>query len=109
VVRRAFAVRKGSTPSGPQDLAGKVVIVTRGSTADQDIQQQIRQHHVKDVTVRYTNNEGAAVKMVSQGKVFACGGGLGSEPFPYPVRTADAGLVKAFNAFIAASRASYGK
>ena len=137
VVIRAFAVRKGSTLTGPQDLAGKTVIVTKDSTADQDIQQQIRQHHVKGVTVRYTDNEGAAVKMVSQGKVFAYGGGLGSiqyqarrftnikvawphrillpsgklgtEPFSYPVRTADTGLVEALNAFIAANRAGYGK
>ena len=77
-VIRAFAVRRGSTLTGPQDLAGRTVIVTKDSTADQDIQQQIRQHHVKGVTVRYTDNEGAAVKMVSQGKVFAYGGGLGS-------------------------------
>ena len=136
-VIRAFAVRKGSTLTGPQDLAGKTVIVTKDSTADQDIQQQIRQHHVKNVTVRYTDNEGAAVKMVSRGKVFAYGGGLGSiqyqakrftnirvawphrillpngkrgtEPFSYPVRTADTGLIEALNAFIAANKASYGK
>ena len=77
-VIRAFAVRRGSTLTGPQDLAGRTVIVTKDSTADQDIRQQIRQHHVKGVTVRYTDHEGAAVKMVSQGKVFAYGGGLGS-------------------------------
>lgn len=134
---RAFAVRKGSTLTGPQDLAGQTVIVTKGSTAGQDIQQQIRQKRVKGVTVRYTDNEGAAVQMVSQGKVFAYGGGLGSiqyqakrfrnikvawphrillpngmpgsEPFSYPVRTADTGRIQALNAFITANKASCGK
>ena len=137
VVIRAFAVRKGTTLTGVQDMAGKTVIVTKGSTADQDITQQIRQHHVKGVTVRYTNDEGNAVAQVSKGKVFAYGGGLGSiqyqarrfrnikvawphrillpngkrgsEPFSYPVRTADTGLIEALNAFIAANRSSYGK
>ena len=137
VVIRAFAVRKGTTLTGVQDMAGKTIIVTKGSTADQDITQQIKQHHVKDVTVRYTNNEGAAVAEVSKGQVFAYGGGLGSiqyqakrfpniavawphrillpngklgtEPFSYPVRTADTGLVEALNAFIRANRSSYGK
>jgi len=137
VVVRAFAVRKGTTLTGVQDMAGKTVIVTRGSAADEDIKQQIRQHHVKGVTVRYTNDEGAAVAQVSRGKVFAYGGGLGSiqyqakrfpnikvawphrmllangklgrETFSYPVRTADTGLVEALNAFIAANRPTYGK
>lgn len=136
-VIRAFAVRRGTTLAGPQDLAGKVVIVTPGSAAHQDLRQQIRQHHVKGVTIRYTHRGCRAVGLVARGKAFAYGGGLGSiqyhaaryrnvtvawphrillpdgrtgtEPFAYPVRTADTGLVAALNAFIAANRASYGR
>lgn len=136
-VIRAFAVRRGSTLDGPQDLAGRTVIVTPGSAAHQDLRQQIRQHHVKGVRIRYTHRGCRAVGLVAKGKAFAYGGGLGSiqyqaaryrnitvawphrillpngrtgtEPFAYPVRTADTGLVAALNAFIAANRASYGR
>lgn len=136
-VIRAFAVRKGSTLTGPKDLAGKTVIVTKGSTADQDLVQQVKQHHVPHVTIRYTDNEGAAVALVARGKVFAYGGGLGSvqyqarrfrnikvvwphrmlmpngtlgrEVFSFPVRTASTGVVQALNAYIAANKPRYGK
>ncbi len=136
-VLRAFAVRTGSTLTRAQDLAGKTVIVTKGSTAEQDLLQQIRRHRVKGVTVRYTTNEAAAVRMVSRGKAFAYGGGLisiryqagrfrnieaawphrmlladgksGTEAFSYPVRSADTALVDALNAFIAANKSRYGK
>lgn len=136
-VLRSFIVRKGSTLTGPMDLAGKTVIVTKGSTADLDLVQQIRQHHVPDVTVRYTDNDENGAKAVAQGRAFAYGSGLGSiqavvkkhpgtkvawthhrllpngktgsEPFSYPVRTASTGLVQALNAYIAANKKNYGK
>ncbi len=136
-VLRAFAVRKGSTLTGPEGLAGRTVIVTRGSTAEYDLRQQIRRNHLRGVNVLYATGESAAVAMVSRGAAFAYGGGLisiryqakrfrnitvawphrmllangrsGTEAFSYPVRTADTGLIQALNAFIAANKASYGK
>lgn len=134
---RAFAVRAGTRLRSVEDMAGKTVVVTKGSTSHKDITQQITQYRVMGVTVKYTNDVTAAVDLVSKGKVFAYGGCLGciqyqaglvknirvawphrillasgargSEPFAYPVRAADAGLVEALNIFIAENRAKYGK
>ena len=84
-VDRAYLVRDGDTLDKVEDLAGKkvTVIVTKGSTADTDLQNRLRQARkagvkVDGVTVGYTDQEAEAAKMVLNRKAFAYGGGYGS-------------------------------
>ena len=84
-VDRAYLVRSGDTLDKVEDLAGKkiTVIVTKGSTADTDLQNRLRQARnagvkVDGVTIGYTDQEAEAAKLVRDGKAFAYGGGYGS-------------------------------
>lgn len=84
-VDRAYLVRSGDTLDKVQDLAGKkiTVIVTKGSTADTDLQNRLRQAknagaRIDGLTIGYTDQEAAAAKLVRSRKAFAYGGGFGS-------------------------------
>ena len=138
-VTRAFAVRAGKADSlkDVTDLAKKTVIVTRASAADLDLEQQILQKDVPNVTVEYTEDEVGAAQAVIDGDAFAYGGGLGSieylvsqfpgqlvvawehqilepdgtngnESFSFVMREDSAGLTDALNSYIDSHRDSYG-
>lgn len=81
-VVRSYAVRlvdQGKLNS-VQDLQNKTVIVTGGSTADDDLRNRLKQAGITSVTVQTTDDERAAALQVRDGKgvPFAYGGGLGS-------------------------------
>jgi ABC-type amino acid transport substrate-binding protein len=113
-----------------QDLAGKTVIVTGGSTADHDLVNRLACAKLDSVTIQRTSSEEDAARKVVAGEAFAYGGGHGSiqylieklgaglavawvhcneqedctettEPFSFVVRHVSTGLLEALNAFIA--------
>jgi ABC-type amino acid transport substrate-binding protein len=61
-----------------RDLAGKKIIVTKGSTADADIVNRLHLAGIGNVTIDYTTDEKAAALEVKKGEAFAYGGGYGS-------------------------------
>jgi polar amino acid transport system substrate-binding protein len=80
-VARSFAVRSGTKLTDIHDLAGKTVIVTRGSTADIDLTSRLAKAGITDTTVEYTDNEASGAERVATGNTggaFAYGGGAGS-------------------------------
>lgn len=79
VVVRAYLIRTGDKLEKIEDLVGKTVIVTKGSTADTDLQNRLLQAGISaKVTILYTDSEAAAADEVSHRKAFAYGGGYGS-------------------------------
>jgi hypothetical protein len=135
-VVRAFLVRSADKDKvkGVQDLRGKTVIVTLGSTADDDLRNRMRQAKITDVKIEGTNDEGEAAAKVRKGPQFAYGGGYGSvvalatdglavvwphcnmvevgkdrfepyaEPFSFVARAKSTGLLEALNTFIPKNR-----
>lgn len=79
-VVRAFLVRTADREKLQRvaDLAGKTVIVTADSTADNDLRNRVAQSHVGNVTIHGTDSEEAAADQVRKGAAFAYGGGYGS-------------------------------
>ena len=127
-VQRSYITLRENSITKVEDLSGKTVVVTKNSTADQDLLDQIRKYKVQNVNIQYSDNELNSGQQVSEGKVFASGSGLltnqyvaskysnthvqwihdillpsgktGSEPFSFPTRTKSKGLVEALNKFI---------
>lgn len=132
---RAFVVRKGSTLTGVRGLAGKTILVGKGTIAQQDVQRRVRRAGVKGVRVRFGSGEVASRRAVRAGRAFAyetddlsaeqaarldprlavawvhprldARGRNAREVLAYVVRDASTGLLPALNAFIAAERATY--
>jgi len=78
-VVRAYLIRSGDTLKDIHDLRGKTVIVTKGSTADTDLQNRALQAGISgEVTIHYTDDEAAAAEEVKRGEAFAYAGGYGS-------------------------------
>jgi ABC-type amino acid transport substrate-binding protein len=81
-VVRAFLVRTADADSlkGVEDLRGKTVVVTLGSTADYDLRNQMAQAGMTEnnVAIQGTNDEETAADLVRNGSAFAYGGGYGS-------------------------------
>ena len=127
-LQRSYITLRENSITKVEDLSGKTVIVTKDSTADQDLLEQIRKYNVQNVNIQYSDSEIISGQQVSEGKVFASGAGLltnqyvsskysnthvqwihpillpsgktGSEPFSFPTRTKSKGLVEALNEFI---------
>lgn len=127
-IQRSYITLSENNITKAEDLSGKKVIVTKDSTADQDLLEQIRKYNVQNVNILYSDNEINSGQQVSEGKVFASGAGLltnqyiaskysnthvqwihhillpsgklGREPFSFPTRTKSNGLVEALNKFI---------
>ncbi len=128
-VARSFGINEKDTLDDIHQLAGKTVIVTKGSTADIDLQSRLKMAGITNTKVEYTNDEAHAAQRVVAGDAFAYGGGLGSvqyltgqvpglklawehclmlsdgqqvpEPFSFVARTASTGLVEAINSYVA--------
>lgn len=81
-VARSFGIDDTSTLTGIEQLAGKTVIVTKGSTADVDLKSRLARAGITSTTIKYTNDEqrGAdrVVKAAGRKGPFAYGGGEGS-------------------------------
>ncbi|MGA0069284.1 MAG: substrate-binding periplasmic protein, partial [Miltoncostaeaceae bacterium] len=50
---RAYVVRRGSVLTGPRGLAGKTVLVVKGSIAQEDVQRRVRRAGVAGVRIRF--------------------------------------------------------
>ena len=64
-----------------EDLAGKTVIVTKGSSADIDLVNRLKLAGITDTRIEYTNSAATAAGLVARGgptASFAYGGGEGS-------------------------------
>jgi hypothetical protein len=131
-VVRAFLVRTADQEKLKDigDLRGKTIIVTAGSTADDDLRNRLRQANIEDVTIESTDDEVEAAGKIRKGPQFAYGGGYGSvkdlatdglavvwphcnmvkvgendfkpyaEPFSFVVRAKSTGLLTALNGYI---------
>lgn len=80
-VARSFAVRPGSTLDSVEDLAGRTVLVTQGSTADIDLTNRLAQAGITDTTLEYVSDEADGARQVAEAGEdgpFAYGGGAGS-------------------------------
>lgn len=132
---RAFVVRRGTALTGVRDLAGRTVIVGRGTVAEQDVRRRVSRAGVQGVRIRLGSGEAAARRAVLSGAVFAyetddvsaaqaarsdrrlavawkhplldSRGRNVVEPLSFVVRAASTGLLPALDAFIAANAASY--
>ena len=128
-VQRSFITQNNSILTGPFDLSGKTIIVTKDSTAEQDLQEQVRIFNIQNVTIQYSNSEEEAAQLIYNGKAFASGAGLitniyltklyrnlkvswihdmlspsgekENEIFSFPTRTKSTGLIESLNNFIA--------
>lgn len=86
-VLRAFLVRSTDADrlNGIDDLRGRTVVVTRDSTADQDLRNRLAQQGITSTTITLTSDERDAARQVRDagvvGEPFAYGGGLGSVQF----------------------------
>jgi len=132
---RSFLVRKNDTLNGPEDLTNQTVSVCGLEAADQDSPtvEDLKAWNIKDVTIKYAENEKVSAQMVLARTSFAAGtaysvnqylaslpefselkvawvhqrllsdGQKGTEPYEFPVREASSGLVDALNAFIKAN------
>jgi ABC-type amino acid transport substrate-binding protein len=131
-VVRAFLVRTADKDKVKDvvDLRGKTVIVTLGSTADNDLRNRMRQARITDVKIEGTDNEEKAADQIRKGPQFAYGGGYGSvlalatnglavvwphcnmvevgkdrfepyaEPFSFVARAKSTGVLEALNSYI---------
>jgi len=127
-VQRSYITLRENSITKAEDFSGKTVVVTKDSTADQDLLEQIQKYNVQNVNIQYSDDEIKSGQLVSEGKVFASGAGLltnqyaaskysnthiqwihdillpsgkpGSEPFSFPTRTKSKGLVEELNKFI---------
>jgi len=132
---RAYVVRRGSVLTGPRGLAGKTILVVKGSIAQQDVQRRVRRAGVPGVRIRFTTGGVAARQAVRSGRAFAyetddlsagqaarldprlavawlhpradAQGRSVREDLAYVVRDASTGLLPALNAFIAENRDDY--
>lgn len=79
-VVRAYLIRTADQKklNGVNDLSGKTVIVTKGSTADDDLTNRLQQANITNVKIQYTPDERIAADKVRNGSAFAYGGGYGS-------------------------------
>lgn len=81
-VARAFGVRRGSKLETVADLAGKTVMVVKGSTADVDLRSRAAQAGITDITVAGTSDDVANARRVAENRpdaeAFAFGSGLGT-------------------------------
>jgi ABC-type amino acid transport substrate-binding protein len=80
-VARSFAVRAGADLTRIEDLAGRTVIVTKGSTADIDLTNRLAAAGITDTKVTYVTDEAEGAKQVASAGPdgpFAYGGGAGS-------------------------------
>ena len=80
-VARSFAVRAGTELSGVDDLAGRTVIVTKGSTADIDLTNRLANAGITDTTITYVTDEADGARQVVEAGPdgpIAYGGGQGS-------------------------------
>jgi ABC-type amino acid transport substrate-binding protein len=81
-VVRSFLVRKADVDAltDVEGLRGKTVIVTLGSTADDDLRNRMAEAGMSatDVTIKGTDDEEKAAELVRGGSAFAYGGGYGS-------------------------------
>ena len=77
---RSFNIRPGDTLDSVQQLAGRTVIVTKGSTADIDLRSRLARAGITNTKIRYTDDDIAAANRVAQGTgptaPFAYGSGL---------------------------------
>jgi len=63
-VARGLAVKEGVTVNSIQDLAGHVVMSTKGSTADIDLASRIKNSGISNITVVYADGQDDAAKAV---------------------------------------------
>ena len=66
-VARALAVRKGTTVTSVEDLAGQTVLATKGATADIDLLARIAAAGLADVTLEYVDDAAVGARRVAEG------------------------------------------
>jgi len=132
---RAFVVRRGTVLTGARGLAGRTILVERGTIAQEDLQRRVRRAGLAGVRIRFTNGQIAARQAVRSGRAFAYetddlsaghaarvdprlavawvhprmdarGRGV-REDLAYVVGDGSTGLLPALNAFIAEQRDGY--
>lgn len=81
-VARAFGVRPGAKLDDICDLAGKTVMVVKGSTAEVDLRSRAAQAGISTITVDGTSDDVANARRVAENRpgaeAYAFGSGLGS-------------------------------
>ncbi len=132
---RAFVVRRGSTLTGVRGLAGRTILVGKGSIAFEDVQRRVRRARVAGVRIRFGAGEVPNRRAVLAGRAFAyetddlsaeqaarvdprlavawahprldARGRNVREGLAYVVRDSSTGLLPALNAFISAKGRTY--
>jgi len=134
---RAFVVRRGTRLTGVGGLAGKTVLVGKGTIAEEDVRTRVKRARIAGVRIRYGGGEQANRRAVLAGQAFTyetddlsaeqaarsdhrlavawvhprmtASGRAARGSLGYPVRTASTGLVQALNAYIAVNKGNYGR